>query len=52
MLYNLNRSCVYKGVHYVVIDVLDNDLLLAVPKEFIDNDDFPCTPVVIPSDIT
>lgn len=50
--YELIRECVYQGVEYQVVSVLDNGLLLAVVKADLDNEKFPLQTVVIPCDIT
>jgi hypothetical protein len=46
--WGLNRQVNFQGIQYEVIEVLENDLLLVVPKEDLLNNKFPLTPVVIP----
>ncbi|AAP24505.1 MULTISPECIES: hypothetical protein [Bacillus] len=50
-LFEVDRECTYKSVDYKVISVLDNDLLLVVPKEDLANEKFPLQTYVIPEQI-
>lgn len=48
MRFKLDRECVYEEVEYVVVDVLQNDLLLVVSKENWNSKKFPLITSVIP----
>lgn len=46
--YQLDLEYTYKDIHYRVVQVLDNDLLLVVEKKDLDDEKYPLETVIIP----
>lgn len=46
--YQLDLEYTYKDIHYRVVQVLDNDLLLVVEKKDLDDGKYPLETVIIP----
>lgn len=44
----LDRQCIYKGIVYQIVEILNSDMLLVVPKEEFDKKEFPLTTMIIP----
>jgi hypothetical protein len=46
----INRECVYNGIEYRIVSVLDSDLLLVVLKKNYDEGNYPLQTYIIPDE--